>query len=833
MSLANSRQKSPVDALLQIEPYSLDQSAKHTVFTEALMHEMSLHYENNPLYQRFCKRHGFEPSTFSGNLADIPPVPVQVFKSLGNQMSSVGTDNIILTLQSSATSGVPSSVMVDKITSKRQLKVMARVMASFLGSQRKPFLILDVDPLAGSKKALGARSAAVRAYLNFATSATYLLESDKTDNLVFDHQKFLDTVNDLDQDQPIILFGFTYVLYSFLLEGSRLAGKEIQLPEGSKVIHIGGWKKLESKKVQKEKFNKHIGDILGISPSDIIDIYGFTEQMGLNYPDCEAGWKHAPAYSEVIVRDTVQRNPIPNGQVGVLEFLTPIPHSYPGNVVITDDLGFIDNERGKCSCGREGTRFKIVGRAQKAEVRGCGDIMAEKVASPLEIEELSLDKSGLNIFFHNNAEEDPFQDDVQRLENIISGLKAQQAWLAQQPVEAIIALIDKASKVWQDPEFELAEFRQRGLSFLTDWCRSDNLRKLADFSLRGRRSYLDGFLPLEGSIMRQIRAVPRGFAAHWLSGNVPVLGMLTLVQSIITKNVNIVKVASDYSHAVPALLSAFEGLEYTTPGGFTIKGDDLLKTIAVIYFGHGDDDLANIMSSNADVRIAWGGADAVRHVMSLQKKWSAQDIIFGPKLSYMVISAESLQTDRQIRKILRRAATDSSVFDQTACASPHTIFVERGGKISPEEFAEALSHEMDKAKDRIPFETMSDASYNDVITIRSLYEFIGDVWGEHDGIWTVLYDEQKGLATPTYSRVITVRPVDDVMDAAEYANEDIQTIGLAATGEKRLTFAEFVTSRGVERCPDIGFMTNFESPWDGMIAMDRMIRWSTLGGPVT
>jgi hypothetical protein len=29
------------------------------------------------------------------------------------------------------------------------------------------------------------------------------------------------------------------------------------------------------------------------------------------------------------------------GQEGRLEFVTPVPHSYPGNAVLTDDLGVI------------------------------------------------------------------------------------------------------------------------------------------------------------------------------------------------------------------------------------------------------------------------------------------------------------------------------------------------------------------------------------------------------------------------------------------------------------------------------------------------------------
>ena len=62
-------------------------------------------------------------------------------------------------------------------------------------------------------------------------------------------------------------------------------------------------------------------------------------------------------------------------------------------------------------------------------------------------------------------------------------------------------------------------------------------------------------------------------------------------------------------------------------------------------------------------------------------------------------------------------------------------------------------------------------------------------------------------------------------------NEDVQTIGLALEGKKKLDFAKEAANKGIVRCPEIGFMTHFDSPWDGMFAIDRLIRWTSLGGP--
>ena len=205
--------------------------------------------------------------------------------------------------------------------------------------------------------------------------------------------------------------------------------------------------------------------------------------------------------------------------------------------------------------------------------------------------------------------------------------------------------------------------------------------------------------------------------------------------------------------------------------------------------------------------------------------------MFGPRLSFMVISSESLSTPRKVRKILRRAATDCSVFDQTACASPHTIFVEKNEFISPIDFAEMLSVEMDKASIRIPVDSKSPQAVDQINTIRAVYDFMGQVWSSNNTDWTVLYEESEGLSKPTYSRVITVKPIDSILNAINYIDDSIQTIGLAAEKEKRLNFAEQAVEKGVDRCPDIGSMTNFEMPWDGVNVIDRLVRRVTLGGP--
>lgn len=116
----------------------------------------------------------------------------------------------------------------------------------------------------------------------------------------------------------------------------------------------------------------------------------------------------------------------------------------------------------------------------------------------------------------------------------------------------------------------------------------EHLTNIISDGLHGNRMHIDGFLPVSELGIQYRKAVSKGVACHWLAGNVQVLGMFVLIQSILTKNVNLLKVSSRDNGVFAYLLSAFEDEVYTAPSGYTIKGDDLLKTIAVVYYNHDD-----------------------------------------------------------------------------------------------------------------------------------------------------------------------------------------------------------------------------------------------------
>ena len=59
-------------------------------------------------------------------------------------------------------------------------------------------------------------------------------------------------------------------------------------------------------------------------------------------------------------------------------------------------------------------------------------------------------------------------------------------------------------------------------------------------------------------------------------------------------------------------------------------------------------------------------------------------------------------------------------------------------------------------------------------------------------------------------------------------NKAHQTIGLCINEDEKKEFAKRATERGIERITDIGKMSYFDYPWDGMFPINRFVRWVSL-----
>jgi hypothetical protein len=410
--------------------------------------------------------------------------------------------------------------------------------------------------------------------------------------------------------------------------------------------------------------------------------------------------------------------------------------------------------------------------------------------------------------------------------SLVERLRAAQESLRRVPLDDLLGLCDAAATAWARADHPLCEtIRRLGLGFLLLWMRRPHLASVCNRSLRGHPEALDRFVHLGETDAMLVRAQPRGLAVHWTAGNVPVLAFLSFLQSAICKNANLVKVSRESAGLLPRLLQGLADVEYTNDRGETITGRLLAGAVAVVYADRDDAEAARELSLAADVRVAWGGLDAVEAIMNLPRRFGTEDIVFGPKLSLAIVGAERLADAETAQRVARAVAADACAFDQRGCNSPHTVFVERGGGLSPREFARLLADAMEIESRRSPLQTVDPAATMNVLGVRAEYAMRATAYHDRELSWTVVYGEDDaGLAEPCFLRTLFVRPVGDVFDVVPLCGRRTQTVGLAVD-DRRHRLADALTARDVERCPAVGAMRLYETPWDGLFPMDRLVRW--------
>jgi hypothetical protein len=97
------------------------------------------------------------------------------------------------------------------------------------------------------------------------------------------------------------------------------------------------------------------------------------------YCDCKNHHFHVPAYSRVIIRDVKTLERVSNGQIGLVNLITPMVKATPILSVMTDDLGVL-HEGVECGCGIISPYLEIIGRIGLKDIKTCAAGAAELIA---------------------------------------------------------------------------------------------------------------------------------------------------------------------------------------------------------------------------------------------------------------------------------------------------------------------------------------------------------------------------------------------------------------------------------------------------------------------
>lgn len=349
-------------SILEKEPYSLSKIEKGEFLDSALMDLTIYHYRNCRLYRKMMDGAGFLPDQNYAYTA-LPFLPVRLFKMY--DLISVQPEDIFKTMTSSGTSGqAVSKIFLDKNTAASQTKILTKIVASYLGSNRLPMIIIDNESTVKNRKMFSARGAGILGFSIFGSKRIYALNDD----MELDIDKVISFIAK-HSEEKIFLFGFTYMVFQYFYQELIRMGVKLNLSNAI-MMHGGGWKKLEYQSISSAEFRHSLNKVCGISR--IHDYYGMVEQTGTIYIECERGHLHSPIFSDIIVRRTSDFSVAGVGETGLIQTVSILPMSYPGHSLLTEDEGILLGED-DCMCGRKGKYFKVIGRIKNAEIRGCSD----------------------------------------------------------------------------------------------------------------------------------------------------------------------------------------------------------------------------------------------------------------------------------------------------------------------------------------------------------------------------------------------------------------------------------------------------------------------------
>lgn len=423
---------------------------------------------------------------------------------------------------------------------------------------------------------------------------------------------------------------------------------------------------------------------------------------------------------------------------------------------------------------------------------------------------------GLNGEFYKNGME------FKNFHEIDSYLNKNLSELYDFPVEAILLIINEYSKKISKSREIL---RMEGVPFLCFYLKKVNMEKQLKLNL-GNIDYLNDYIQVEEE--KYIKAQPRGVVCHWMAGNVPTLGIYSVLQSILCKNSNILRVPFECISTVYELLVLLDNILIVYEGN-TYSSKVILRNIALIYFNSMDEHHNSQMSLKADARIVWGGDTAVKAISILPKKNTCVDLIFGPKYSFAVFDKSAIESE-DFEEYLENTVTDIIAFKQKGCSSPQVLFLEKS-KLPLEEIAQILSRKFEKIVKRYNNLDLEESIAAKIINKRGEYSLCLDkmLYTSKGLQYTILIDSEIKLEQPITGRTIFIKQVDDILEVCPLITKSIQTIGIASKNiNKVIDFTGKVTALGVDRVVKVGYMNLYDSPWDGKLIMSELVRWCSL-----
>lgn len=413
-------------------------------------------------------------------------------------------------------------------------------------------------------------------------------------------------------------------------------------------------------------------------------------------------------------------------------------------------------------------------------------------------------------------------------------------YLVARSTAQMIKILSELAENWLQPDYP---FRQlalehgpvatgfshatlvRGLDTFFQELTRENLHTLLVQEL-GHAHRLDEMCATAAEAKLQRAAMVRGpeLLVHIAAGNIPNPTLLSIVLGLLTRSAQFVKCARGGSF-LPRLFahSLYEA------------DAKLAACLEIAEWRGGDVSLEEPLFAEASCVTATGTDEMLAAVQQRLPR-SVRFLGYGHRVSFGYIT-HGVLSGFGVKKVVVRAAEDVISWNQLGCLSPHLIYVETGGSVSPDQFAEKLAEELSRYEPEEPRgsvsveEAATIASRRDFYRVRAAASSETQVWSS-DGTtaWTVVYETDPRFQLSCLNRFVYVKAVaslDEALNHADAVRGQVSTVGIAAHDDESQPLATRLARWGVTRICPLGQMQNPPLTWrhDGRPALGDLVEW--------
>lgn len=403
------------------------------------------------------------------------------------------------------------------------------------------------------------------------------------------------------------------------------------------------------------------------------------------------------------------------------------------------------------------------------------------------------------------------------------------AYLQQLSVAQILAIIDEAVARLLDRHHPLRIKAEKLLPIVTGYDADMVRLGLTGYLKTFRQPQLKRFLAedfTDPQMLDDFQPRPKGGFArafgpqllmHIWAGNVPGLPLWSLICGLLVKAGTIGKLPGNE----PLMASWFAQL--------LVEIDPKLgECIAVVWWKGGDAQTEPTWLRQPDTLVAYGSNPTLAAIQQ-RLPVTTRFLPHGHKISFGLVARSALN-NRQGAELARRVAYDVMRYDQAGCYSPQMLFVERGGKVSPDEFASYIAHELAALAHKHPRRPLANDETNSIAVWRNGEEIralSGDrtLYGEASDSWAVVsVDHAEPLSPAALGRtlkVVSVDALEEVVDLVAQQRHFLQTAGVAGAPNELFRISALLGQVGVTRIAAFGNMTSPEAGWhhDGRFSL--------------